>query len=111
MDSEYKLLGAGSSNGIPVVSERKFQGKVRLQDGQWAVIAGLMQESDGDLRTGIPGLADLPWIGRFLRNNSISHNSTQLVIVLKPHLLDLPPWEDVSPPLWVGTDSRPLSVF
>ncbi len=111
VEADYKLLGAGSSNGIPVVSERKFTGKVRLEDGQWAVIAGLMQESNGDTRTGIPGLADLPWIGRFLRGNTISHNSAQLVIVLKPHLLDLPPWEDVNPPLWVGSDSRPLSVF
>jgi general secretion pathway protein D len=111
VDAEYKLLGAGSSNGIPVVSSRKFQGKVRLEDGQWAVIAGLMQESNGDTRTGIAGLAELPWIGRFLRNNTVSHNSAQLVIVLKPHLLDLPPWEDLNPTLWVGTDSRPLSVF
>ena len=111
VDAEYKLLGAGSSNGIPVVSNRKFQGKVRLQDGQWAVIAGLMQESNGETRTGIAGLAELPWIGRFLRNNTISHNSAQLVIVLKPRLLDLPPWEDVNPTLWVGSDSKPLSVF
>lgn len=111
VEADYKLLGAGSSNGIPVVSERKFTGKVRLENGQWAVIAGLMQESNGDTRTGIPGLMDLPWIGRFLRSNTISHNSAQLVIVLKPHLLDSPPWEDVNPPLWVGSDSRPLSVF
>jgi general secretion pathway protein D len=111
VEADYKLLGAGSSNGIPVVSERKFAGKVRLENGQWAVIAGLMQESNGDSRTGIPGLMDLPWIGKFLRGNTISHNSAQLVIVLKPHLLDSPPWEDVNPPLWVGSDSRPLSVF
>jgi hypothetical protein len=111
VDAEYKLLGAGAPNGIPVVASRKFQGKVRLKDGQWAVIAGLMQESSGDTRTGIAGLAELPWIGRFLRSNNISHNSAQLVIVLKPHLLAAPPWEDVNPTLWVGTDSRPLSIF
>jgi len=111
VDAEYKLLGAGSSNGIPVISNRKFQGKVRLADGQWAVIAGLTQESNGDTRTGIAWLSDLPWIGRLFTNSTISHNSAQLVIVLKPHLLNLPPWEDVNPTLWVGTDSRPLSVF
>lgn len=111
VESDYKLLGAGSSDGIPVISERKFQGKVRLKDNQWAVIAGLMQESHGDLRTGIAGLAEIPLIGRFFRNNTVSNNSAQLVIVLKPYLLDLPPWDKPSPTLWVGTDSRPISVF
>jgi general secretion pathway protein D len=111
VDAEYKLLGTTASNGIPVVSNEQFQGKVRLSDGQWAVIAGLDQQNTSDTRTGILGLAELPWIGRFFRNNSITKNASQLLIVLKPHLLNLPPWEDVNPPLWVGTDSRPLSVF
>ncbi len=111
VDAEYKLLGAGAPNGIPVVSSTKFQGKVRLEDGQWAVIAGLMSDSYSDTRTGIPGISQLPLIGRFLRNNTISHNSSNLLIVLKPRLLDLPPWEEPNPTLWVGTDSRPLSVF
>ncbi len=111
VDAEYKLLGAGSSNGIPVISSSKLQGKVRLEDGQWAVIAGLNSETKSDTRTGILGLADLPIIGRFLRNNTISKNSSQFLIVLKPHLLALPPWEDATPTLWVGTESKPLSVF
>ncbi len=111
VDAEYKLLGSSSSNGIPVVSSSTLQGKVRLEDGQWAVIAGLNSESKSDTRTGIPGLADLPVIGRFLRNNTISKNSSQLLIVLKPHLLALPPWESPNPTLWVGTESKPLSVY
>lgn len=111
VDAEYKLLGAGAPNGIPVISSTKLTGKVRLEDGQWAVIAGLNSESKGDTRTGILGIAELPLIGRFLRNNTISKSTSQLLIVLKPHLLALPPWEDVNPTLWVGTESKPLSVY
>jgi type II secretory pathway component GspD/PulD (secretin) len=111
IEAEYKLLGTGSNNGIPVVSNRKFQGKVRLRDGEWAVLAGLEQETVGDTRTGVAGLADLPLIGRWLRHNSIDRNSTHLILVLKPYLLDLPPWETPAPPFWVGTESRPLSFY
>jgi type II secretory pathway component GspD/PulD (secretin) len=111
VDAEYKLLGAGAPNGIPVVSSSKYQGKVRLENGQLAVIAGLMSRSKSDTYTGIPGIANLPLIGRLLRTNTISKISSEFLIVLRPHLLNLPPWEDVNPTLWVGTDSKPLSVF
>jgi type II secretory pathway component GspD/PulD (secretin) len=111
VDAEYKLLGAGAPNGIPIVSSSKYQGKVRLEDGQLAVIAGLMSRSKSDTYTGIPGISNLPLIGRFLRNNTISDTSSNFLIVLRPHLLNVPPWEDVNPTLWVGTDSKPLSVF
>jgi general secretion pathway protein D len=111
IDAEYKLLGAGSSNGIPVVSSSKYQGKVRLENGQLAVIAGLMSKSHSNTKSGIPGISQLPWIGRFLRNNTVSDTSSNFLIVLRPHLLSLPPWDDVNPTLWVGTDSKPLSVY
>jgi type II secretory pathway component GspD/PulD (secretin) len=111
ISAEYKLLGAGSSNNIPVVSNRKFEGKVRLAQGQWGVIAGLEQETVGKSYTGLAGLSDIPLFGKWLRKNTNADNSAQLVILVKPYLMNLPPWEDPHPELWVGTDSRPLSVF
>jgi hypothetical protein len=35
----------------------------------------------------------------------------QTLIVLKPHLVSLPPWETPSPVLWVGTETKPLSLY
>jgi hypothetical protein len=31
--------------------------------------------------------------------------------VLKPHLISMPPWEYVAKPIWVGSESKPLSVY
>jgi len=42
VSAEFKLLGAGSVNGIPIISSRKVESKVRLMTGEWAVLAGLM---------------------------------------------------------------------
>jgi general secretion pathway protein D len=111
VDAQYALLGATVSNGIPIISNRKFQGKVRLADGEWAVIAGLAESDAGQTFTGIPGLANLPWIGRFLRQNNVTKNSNEVLILLKPRLVNLPPWEFPSETLWVGTESKPLAVY
>ncbi len=111
VEAEYKLLGTQSNDGIPVVSSRKFQGKVRVGEGEWALLAGLDHETVSDTRTGIPGLSDLRWVGRFLRGNAVDKSAAKLVLVLKPHLLALPPWEEPTPAFWVGTESRPLSMY
>jgi len=30
---------------------------------------------------------------------------------LKPHLVSLPPWEYVTPALWTGSETRPVTPF
>jgi general secretion pathway protein D len=111
VESEYKLLGTVVTNGIPVISNRKFQGRVRLREGEWAVLAGLQQEIVGKSYTGIAGLSQLPWIGRFLRTNSNTSNTSELMLILKPRVTALPPWEEPAPAFWVGTDAKPLSMY
>jgi general secretion pathway protein D len=111
VDAQYAVLGAATSNAIPIISNQKFQGKVRLADGEWAVIAGLSEADTGDNFTGTWGLANLPWIGRLLRQNNITKNSSEVLILLKPRLVNLPPWEFPTQTLWVGTESKPLAVY
>ena len=112
IDTEFKVLGAASAiAGIPIISSRKYTGKVRLKDGEWAVLAGLTETLDSDVRTGIPGLMQIPWIGRLFSQNNIEHDSTEVLLVLKPHLTVMPPWETVTRPIWIGTETRPVTLF
>ena len=112
LEAEYSVLGAGSSiTGIPIVASRKFTGKVRLKNGEWAVIAGLVQTTNADSQNGIAGLADIPFIGKLFSTNSRERDSTEVLLVLKPHLVSMPPWEYVSKPIWVGSETKPLSVY
>ena len=69
VSSEFKLLEAASVDGIPVISNKKYESKVRLARGEWAVLAGLMTASDARTITGIPGLSLIP----FLRNNTVNN--------------------------------------
>jgi general secretion pathway protein D len=103
IEAEFKLLGATSVNDIPIIHNRKFQSKVRVAQGEWAVLAGLMTESESATISGIPGLAAVP----VLRHNDHNRDRGEAIVILKPHLLNLPPTEAVVQAAWVGTETKP----
>jgi general secretion pathway protein D len=99
------VLSGASFNGIPVISNRKLQSKVRLREGQWGVVAGLINLSDTRSVSGWPGLSRLPLLGQALRQHTRSGDSTEILVLLKPQLLDPPP-AGPAPPLYLGSESR-----
>jgi general secretion pathway protein D len=106
VSAEYKLLGASTIDGIPIISSRKFESKLRLVNGEWAVLAGLVDEEDVKAITGIPGVMSIP----LLRKNTHNHSRSETMIVLKPHLLNLPPTEATTVIDWIGTETRPRTL-
>lgn len=111
VDASFKELGAASVDGIPVIANTQYTGKVRLQPGEWAVLAGLVEKNESVARVGIPGLARVPFLGKLFSQNTIAKDSSDVLLVMKPHLTTLAPWDRVSTPLWVGTESRPLTMY
>jgi len=107
VSAEFKLLGATSVNGIPVISSRKYESKARVMTGEWAVMAGLMTSSEARTITGIPILSLIP----LLRSNNINKDYGATLIVLKPHLLILPPSESATWRAWCGTETKLPSVL
>ena len=107
VDAEFKLLGAGNVDGIPIISNTKYTSKVRLRTGEWAVLSGLMTKTEAITITGMPGLSLIP----FLRGNTVSKEDGATLIVLKPHLLILPPTEFPTWRAWSGTETRWASSF
>jgi general secretion pathway protein D len=111
VDAEFKSLGSASVNGIPVINSEQYQGKVRLKEGEWAVVAGLVTTNDAETPTGIPGLSSLPLIGGLFTHHVREQDRSDTLLVLKPHLVSLPPWEYVTPALWTGSETRPVTPF
>jgi general secretion pathway protein D len=111
IEAEYKVLGSLNSTGIPIISQRKFKGTVRLNNGEWAVIAGLTQDSDTHSVGGIAGLANIPLLGRLFRKDSYEKDSTETLLVLKPRVIESPPSEFPTHTLWVGTEGKPITVY
>ncbi len=109
VEAEFKVLGSGSFNGVPVISTRKFQGKLRLRTSEWAVVAGLVSDSQTRAISGLPGIMQIPVLGAALRTNDTSREQSDILIVIKPHILSLPPSEFATKTFWVGSETRPLS--
>jgi len=112
IDVEYKLIaGASGISGIPIISNQQYTGKLSLKFGEWGVVAGLIQLTFSDTRSGMLGLSNIPVLGRLFSKNNVEKDSSEVLIVLKPHLTALPPWEYLPKPLWVGTETRPITSF
>ncbi len=106
LSTEYKVLAGEALNGIPVISNRKFESKVRVRLGQAVVVAGLYSEGVSKTKGGLPVLANyIP----ALRSNTADVERRDLLLVLTPKLSAVPPAETSTRPVWVGTESRPLT--
>jgi type II secretory pathway component GspD/PulD (secretin) len=109
VEAEFKVLSGGSVNGIPIISTRKFQSAIRLKNGEWAVMSGLLSTVEARAISGIAGLASLPYLGALFRTNTKSESEGQTLILFKPRLVNLPTSEAVTRTLWTGAETRPLT--
>jgi general secretion pathway protein D len=106
IEANFKLLTGASLNGIPIISDRKFANRVRLQFDEWAIIGGLVTSSRSQLKSGFPGLMDIPLFGYLFSRTTRDEQDSELLLVLKPRLLDIPGSERVAREIWVGSESR-----
>lgn len=111
VEAEFKVLGSGSYNGVPVISTRKYQGKIRLRTSEWAVVAGLVSESEAKSLTGLAGITQLPVLGPLLGNNNRSKDESRVLLVIKPHVTSMPPSEFATKTYWFGSETKPLTIF
>jgi len=111
VDAEFKVLGTGTLNGIPVIDDRKFQGTVRLMTGEWAVITGLMTKSGAKTYSGFPGLDHVPLFRDLFGQNTRDLETSDVLLVIKPQVISVPPEEQLTRAIWVGTESRFLDFL
>lgn len=111
VSAEYKVLGTFDANGNPTILNRKYDGKVRLRLDESAIVAGLFQETRGDTISGYPGISRIPILGKLLSTTSINKGTDEVLLLLRPRLLNQPPWESPAPSVWVGTETKALTLF
>jgi general secretion pathway protein D len=111
IEAEFKQLGSGSFNGIPVITNRKYQGRVRVRNGEVAVLGGLVSFSRSEVRTGLPWLAELPYVGILFRRDTKDETLGDTLITVTPRVMSLPPGETALRPLWIGSETHPVTVY
>jgi pilus assembly protein CpaC len=76
-----------SGTTIPALSTRRVQTEVELESGQSFVIAGLMDNRMTETISKIPGLANIPLLGKLFTSRSRSRNNTELLVVVTPEVV------------------------
>jgi pilus assembly protein CpaC len=84
---------------IPAISTRRVESEMDLRDGQSFVIAGLMDNRVTKQFNKIPGLGDIPLLGKIFQSESLSKNKSELLVLVTPQVVHpLPPGEVPSGP-------------
>jgi general secretion pathway protein D len=69
------------------VGTRNAATSLRLKDGETQVLAGLISDEDRRNANKVPGLSDLPVLGRLFTSNSDTRNRTEIVLLITPRVV------------------------
>jgi general secretion pathway protein D len=73
--------------GLPTFGNREIKTQIRLRDGETNLLAGLIRDDERRQVDGIPGLTDLPGVGRIFSNTTKNTQQTDIVLTLTPHIV------------------------
>ncbi len=84
--SQLSTAGAVTFQGftIPALTTRRANTTVELASGQSFAIAGLLQNRMTHDVSKVPGLGDIPILGRLFRSDQYQRNESELVIIITP---------------------------
>jgi pilus assembly protein CpaC len=72
---------------IPALISRRVQTEVELESGQSFVIAGLLDNQTRDSFSKVPGIGDIPVLGKLFQTKSVTRNNSELLVVITPDLV------------------------
>jgi Flp pilus assembly secretin CpaC len=90
---DIKSLTGSSINGIPILSNRNIEQTIRLRENETSVLSGLIQSSSIRTASGLPWVSTEPGIGLLTGEDTTTIQQTELLILVTPRALRLPPHE------------------
>jgi general secretion pathway protein D len=81
-------LGASTGfGGLPTFGNREISTTIRLKDGETNMLAGLIRDDERTVLSGVPGLSDVPILGRLFASNHRETQQTDIILTLTPHIV------------------------
>lgn len=98
-EEQNKVIDMGTSGGrleLPLAksSIRESDTVVQANNGDIIVIGGLMKTDKQEIVSKVPLLGDIPWIGEAFTNRRESTKKVELVILLKPTVVEKDTWQN-----------------
>ena len=80
------ISGTGFAD-LPTFGNREIATTIRLKDGETNMLAGLIRDEERSVMNGIPGLSDIPLVGRLFASNHKESQQTDIILTLTPHIV------------------------
>ncbi|WP_219614995.1 pilus (MSHA type) biogenesis protein MshL [Aeromonas salmonicida] len=98
-EEQNKTIDLGTTGGkmtLPLAksSIRESDTVVQANNGDIIVIGGLMKTDKQEIVSKVPLLGDIPWIGEAFTNRRESTKKVELVIMLKPTVVEKDTWQN-----------------
>ncbi len=103
----------GFSQTYPQIAQRTAYTSAIVKDGESFVIGGLLEKSEINSLSKIPGLGDLPLVGAFFRVRNNTSSSDNLYIIVTPRVIRREPAPSASPTppsSWPALRTPPTSL-
>jgi general secretion pathway protein D len=81
------VAGVGTNTRTYEIGTRNANTVLRLRDGETQVLAGLISDEDRRTANRVPGLGDLPVLGRLFSHTSDDTRKTEIVLLITPRLV------------------------
>ena len=106
LDYTNSVTVAGTT--VPGTSTRKVQTEVELESGQTFVIAGLLDDKTTENFSKVPGIGDIPLLGKLFQSKSVSRSHTELLVIITPEIVRPIPADQPVPALKFPVPGLPL---
>jgi general secretion pathway protein D len=105
------LNGQVNIGGVeqPIISQRRIDHEIRLQEGEVSILGGLAERSQSKSVSGWPGLSRLPLLRYLFSGEDVTNSENEILIVVHPRLVRMREIASESlKSLSVGTDAELL---
>jgi general secretion pathway protein D len=82
-----EIRASGTGSLVYQIGTRNAATNLRLRDGETQVLAGLINREDRLSADRVPGLGELPILGRLFSNTRDTKNRTEIVLLITPRLM------------------------
>ena len=79
---------AHAIRGIPAIKVNNISSEVNLKSGQLITLSGLIKNNKGRNAYAIPGLKDIPILGKLFSSQSFRDEKSELVVFIKPTIIN-----------------------
>ncbi len=80
------ISGVGFGN-LPTFGSRAISTVIRLRDGETNLLAGLIRDEERNVLEGVPGLSDLPVVGRLFAHTRRETQETDIILTITPRII------------------------